>query len=252
MTSNIDLEYDKLMARAERHYQDPFMVEDFISPEQVKKMIDLYHKLPVLDAATHSRAIRKDSLMYSDKIKLTQDIFLDKIHGLFPDKKVIIDGGNFTCWNQAVGLHTDGYQQNYTTIKDLTHIYNPKEEILKANKVPAYTIVVPLETDTGEGQPYTLTFHQKYFGRNRNISDVQEGTREIIGYTDQPFDKTHPDYPLIDFHSDSDLHGYTIQNVFPWKPGRAIVFNRGQFHSAANFVGYNTKLHLLFFTSFQE
>ena len=251
MTTELEQRYEARMAEADRYYQEPFMVEDFITQEQVQQFIDLYNKLPVIDGGSHHRATRKDNLMYHKSIKFTQDLFMPKLQALWPDKKIIVDGGNFTEWHEPVGLHTDGYQQKYSTINDLTHILNPMESILESGKLPGYTILVPLKTDTGEGTPYTLTFDQRVHGANRNIGDAGD-VNKIINYTNKPFDKTHPDYPKIDFHSDDILYGYSIQTAHPWKPGRAIVFSRGQFHSAAKFQSFNSKLHLLFFTSFQE
>jgi hypothetical protein len=251
MSTEIEAKFKTLMDKSSNHYRDPWMVEDFISPEEVKKCIKLFDKVPIQIESTHERATRKDHLMYHEKIKVTQDLFSSKIKELFPGENVVVDGGCHTTWHAPTAIHTDGYQINYRHIPDVTHIISSKEKIVNDRKILGYTVLLPLELDGPGGTAHTTVFHQRFHGANQEPGNIEE-VDNITNYTNQPFDKSHPDYPLLDYHKDEWLHGFTILKTFPWKPGRAIIFHRGQYHAAGKFQGYNTKTHLLFFVNFLE
>ena len=230
---------DNLIDQSKQVYQLPYAIENFVTQQEIDRCIALYNKLPVFEPASHASATRKDYTMFDEKISIVQNIFLDKLANLFPDKDIVIDGGNFTYWHNPVPIHTDGYQTQY----------KPADSTL------GFAVLVPLCTDTGQGTPNTVFFDQIKFGPGVAVGSKVGFTNErfdpegIDNYTYKPFDKSDPRYTMLDFMKDEWLDGFSVQSIIPWHVGSAIIWHRSQFHCATKFVEFNSKLHLVFFVN---
>lgn len=231
--------YQSLLDKSKSNYFLPYELENFISKEEIKYCINLYNELPVFESASHSRATRKDYLMHSDHDKRMQNLFLPKLRKFFPDQNLVIDGGNFTCWHQPVGIHTDGYQFSYNSVED----------IVARNHVLGPAVLVPLDTDTHLGTPKTVFFDQTFFGGTYNLGNYNKdkiGT-EVENFTFEEFEYTDETQKLLSHIPKDQLYGFSTKKIIPWKYGNAIVWHRAQFHSSSSFVEYNNKLHIVFF-----
>lgn len=240
MSKSYHKSYHKLVDLSAKMDNNPFSVENFISTDEHQVLCNLYDELPVYAPATHNRATRKDYLMFDENIKTTQEIFLPKLQALWPDKEIVVDGGNFTEWHLPVSPHTDNYQLQY---KD-------KPVIEENQEVSSYAVIVPLRTNTNKGQPNTVFFNQRFHGHSI-ICGVDPGLENMIGYTNCPFDKNNEYYPLLDFVPDDRLFGLSVECVIPWVFRSAIVWPRSQVHCATKFQGYDSKLHLVFLINFK-
>lgn len=218
----------------------PYCIDNFISEEEHRILCDLYDSLPVFEPSSHKRATRKDYLMFSEYVDTTQKIFYSKLQNLWPEYEVVVDGGNFTDWHSPVAPHSDNYQLQYTDL----------QQIEKKQEIASYAVLVPLRTDTGHGQPYTLFFDQYYYGHSI-VCGVDPTPDNVVAFTDAPFDKNSKYYPLIDYVPDKSLHGLSIQSVLPWTNRSALIWHRAQIHCASKFHGYNSKLHLIFLLTFK-
>lgn len=233
--------FQQLTEASKESYCAPYEVKNFISTEELATCINIYNKLPVFEPATHNRATRKDFLMYNKTDTRMKDIFLPKLQSLFPDKQIVVDGGNFTTWFTPVTLHTDGYQFEY---KDTSTVTNNQE-------VLGYAVLVPLSTDTGKGVPATAFFNQTRFGGELNKINDLHPDNGIDNFTSRDFDTSDPNYQCISHNPIEKLFGFTLDQIIPWEYGSAVVWHRAQFHCATNFVEFNSKLHLIFFVNFK-
>lgn len=234
--------YEELVDASKSVYTSPRKIDNFINADELSLCLQIYDELPVFEPASHSRATRKDYLMYSETDSRIRDIFLPKLKNLFPGKNIVVDGGNFTNWYQPVGLHSDGYQFGY---KDVDAIVENQQSL-------GFAILVPLRTDTGMGTPKTVFFHQTRFGQecSHAIDPAAMKTGQTIDkFTHKDFDTSvHDDISHIPIEK---LYGFSVEQVIPWSMSSAIVWHRAQFHCASKFVNYNSKLHLVFFINFE-
>jgi hypothetical protein len=168
-----------------------------------------------------------------------QNLFLPKLKKFFPNQTLVIDGGNFTCWHQPVSIHTDGYQLGYKTVED----------IVANNHVLGSAVLVPLDTDTHQGTPKTVFYNQTLFGSDYNFSNHNKDTfgSTVDHFTFKDFEYTDETEKLLSHIPKEKLYGFSVEKIIPWKYGNALVWHRAQFHSSASFVGFNNKLHILFF-----
>lgn len=233
--------YAELLSASRELYAPPKQVDNFISNEELKKCIDVYNSLPVFAPTTHNRATRKDYLMTDTTNSVMQDMFLPKFQQLFPDKEIIIDGGNFTNWHDPVKPHTDGYQMQYKSI----------DSLVNDNSILGFAVLVPLSTDTNQGIPKTIFYHQRFFGEAFSWGDISSSST-IENYTGIPWDAKVSNSDLVDFVPQDMLHGYSIESVLDWNFGSAIIWHRSQVHSSAKFKDFNSKLHLIFFLNFKK
>lgn len=231
--------YQDLLDKSRHSYFSPYELENFISQEEINYCVALYNELPVFEPASHARATRKDYLMHSEHDKRMQDLFFPKLQKFFPNKKIVVDGGNFTCWHQPVSIHTDGYQLDYKSVED----------IVKHNHVLGSAILIPLGTDTGQGVPKTVFFDQTLFGGDYNFKNHNKDAvgLSIDRFTFKDFEYTEETQQLLSHIPKEKLYGFSVEKVIPWKYGNAVVWHRAQFHSSSTFVGFNNKLHILFF-----
>ena len=233
--------FQQLTEASKKLYCSPYEVTNFISTEELSTCISIYNKLPVFKPASHNRATRKDFLMHNKTDTRMKDIFLPKLQSLFPDKEIVVDGGNFTTWHAPVTIHTDGYQFEYKGASTVTN----NQEVL------GYAVLVPLSTDTNNGVPATAFFNQTRFGGSLSkINDLRSG-KGIDNFTSCDFNTNDPNYQYISHNPIEKLFGFTLKQVIPWKLGSAVIWHRAQFHCATNFVDFNSKLHLIFFTNFK-
>lgn len=233
-------QYQNLLEESRNNYFSPYEARNFISQEEVNHCIEIYNELPIFEPASHARATRKDYLMYNEHDQRMQRIFLPKLKNLFPDKKIVIDGGNFTYWHQPVSLHTDGYQHDYIGV----------QEVVKHNRVLDAAVLVPLDTDTHLGSPRTIFYNQTFFGGGQNFAVQQPNDsigKSIDHFTFKDFEFDEESSSLLSHIPKENLYGFSVEKVIPWTTTSAVVWHRAQFHSAANFVGFNSKLHLIFF-----
>jgi hypothetical protein len=231
--------YQLLLDKSKNNYFSPHELENFISKEEINYCIDIYNELPKFEPASHARATRKDYLMHSEHDKRMQNLFLPKLQKFFPGQRIVVDGGNFTYWHQPVGIHTDGYQFAYKT----------KEDIVNFNHVLGSAVLIPLETDTHLGTPKTVFFNQTLFGGDYNFTDHNKDTigLAVDNFTFKEFEYTNETQKLLSHIPKEELYGFSIEKIIPWKYGNALVWHRAQFHSSSSFVGFNNKLHLVFF-----
>jgi hypothetical protein len=241
--------FQELCKSSEELFFSPFVIENFISPEELEFCLDVYDKSPVFEPASHSRATRKDSQMHPEggpsKFK---EIFLPKLAEVFKDKKIVYEGSNFTEWHAPVSVHTDGYQLPYSSA----------ETIEKNQEILGFAVLVPLRTDTGTGTPGTVMFDQKLYGGGVNLADSAHSKDSskindvslISEYTNKEFDKTDSNYFCVDHLADETLHGFSIDKIIRWNPRDAVVWHRSQFHCSSKFVGFNSKTHLIFFCNY--
>lgn len=241
--------FDELCKLSKDLYFEPFVIKEFITPEEHEFCLKTFDESVQFDPATHGKAIRKDSQMHADfGPSRFKDIFLPKLDSMFETKSTCV-GSNFTQWNSPVPIHTDGYQLPYVSVGETEQ----NEEIL------GFAVIVPLRTDTGKGNPTTVMFNQTLYGGGGNFggpahpkdSEKITDLGLIEQYTNKAFDKTDPNYHYIDHLSDERLHGFSIDRVFNWNMRDAIVWHRSQFHCSSKFVGFNNKTHLVFLCNFK-
>ena len=204
--------------------QDPFVVENFFSKEDIDHIMSVKESYEQVDKQGEVKNWR-----YSN-----QPDFYNWLHDKFTnvlDQKFEMHGGNFFKTNIPFFVHTD---------TAIDHDF-----------VPYKNIVVPLTDSTPEHPCYTVTYDQRWYGEavmfwkgpmflrskpdyNHKLVDYSM----IENYTNKDFDvndyinyMTHVPY--------TNLHGLSMHKVFEWKVGDIIVFDCNQLHSSNDF----TKLH---------
>jgi hypothetical protein len=234
--------YNSLIKVSKELFFHPYEIKNFISQDELQTCINIYDELPIFEPASHERATRKDYLMFSENDKRTYNIFMPKFQALFPDKKINIDGGNFTTWHKPVSIHSDGYQFEY---KDI-------DNIVENQQVLGCAVLVPLRTDTG-GTPNTVFFNQTRAGKAVDYGTILDHTYselDIENFTHCEFNNNDNTHQLISHIPIDKLFGYSIDTILPWNFGSALIWHRSQFHCASIFNGFNSKLHLIFFINF--
>ena len=233
--------FNDLLNESKRVYREPYEVQNFLSQEEVEYCIGIYRELPIFEPASHDRATRKDYLMHDKDDTRIRDLILPKLQALFPDQTLIIDGGNFTDWHSPVRVHTDGYQIKYKS----------EQEWANEKQVLGFAVLVPLTIDSDSStKPDTIFFDQTSFGRNITpIEVLNKEHSEIDNYTHKDFEGEYE--PKLSHNTKEHLYGFSVQKVMPWTYGNAIVWHRSQFHCAANYQNYSSKLHMVFFLNFE-
>jgi hypothetical protein len=234
--------FNELIEQSKSVYLNPHKIENFINEEELAVCLKIFDELPVFEPASHARATRKDYLIYSETDSRIKDIFLSKLQDLFPDKKIVVDGGNFTLWHRPVGLHSDGYQFAYKNV----------DAIVRNRQALGFAVLIPLSTDTGIGTPKTVFFNQTRFGEECSHAidpDAMKTGKGIDKFTHREFNID--DYESMDHIPVEKLYGFSVEQVIPWSIKSAIIWHRAQFHCASNFVNYKNKLHLIFFINFE-
>lgn len=220
-------------------------MQNFCTQEEIDFCLDTYDRSPVFEPASHDRATRKDYQMTDTESDLYR-MFWPKLQSLYPDQEIVIDGGNFTTWHKPVIAHTDAYQL----------AYKPQEYFEQEQLVMSFAVLVPLRTDTGQGEPCTVFFDQCLYGpANIEISqrdhDSIPGVGTIDHYTFKEFAHHDPYYPMISHNSDDKLYGLSVAKALAWPPRSAVIWHRSQYHCSSVFQGFNSKTHMVFFLAFR-
>ena len=236
------LTYKELLQKSKEIYQPPHKVENFMTADELEYCKNLYTELPVFEAATHNRATRKDYLMHNVDDPRMSDLFLPKLQKLFPGKKLVIDGGNFTDWHEPVKIHTDGLQLQYSS----EQWYEDSQQVL------GFAVLVPLTTNTGSGVAKTMFFDQCYRGKHITPGRILEIPNNPLdgleGYTNQEF---QGDYTGLDHNGLDQLYGFSLYKGLDWTYCDALVWHRSQFHCAENYTHeYTSKQHIIFLVNF--
>lgn len=194
----------------------------------------------------HGTTSKYAGASYSDPLgKPVQEIFEDKLHQTIGDHQL-----DFFAFQEAINpwkIHAD------------LRWYS--------DKIPHKVVLVPLDvisnTDfDGWADTYSIAFDQ------RNYLRKPAGTGDREGNVDQdwvrPYDDQQVEQCDLGYCIDQETHkkyfshmpyvhleGLTINNIFRWSPGDAVVWDQSQLHCADNFLANNisTKYSLIFFTN---
>jgi hypothetical protein len=222
----------------------PRVVKNFLNPDEIKKFLNLYSKLPITVNNLKQKVIKKrwisgfdDELeqILRDRIKLEiGDFSMDNINeedgteclGLFQESF------------NPIGLHVDGG-------------FNLKDIIYKQTLLPL--------SDQGE----TIIFKNRYYGPSTSFTsdsnDLKENSFENLKkgknvrssdhlsmYGDNPFDKIYFNkylkHEVID-----NLKGLEVECVYKWKLGDLFIFDRTNLHCSSSNIEVN-KIGLATFT----
>ena len=221
---------------------ESYCVENFFDDLELEWLEDLMYR-------NHkSRRVKKNgTLHFNVDNRLIQDKFYKKLKTVIPElENSELWEGNFLITSTPYNLHIDTGNPN--TLK-------------QTNSVPGKQFIIPLwichtnkDTDSPEGG--TAFFKNRFlmYGTNFAKGDARYDTNvfytirdysnlecfyvtgeQMPAYWDQ---QTVEDYHIERYfghYKKQWLDGFELENVFNWKRGSIIVFDRCQAHSGINF-----------------
>lgn len=216
-----------------------FQKIDFLSERELEQVLDFYDSLPYSPEYSSPKNQRKLMHYDSPDYPLMRSIFEPKIQKILPGGRVV--NSTFTDWTTPVEVHTDSWQ--------------PNED--RKNQQLGYAVLVPLRVDPENVVAQTVVFDQYNNGPTNTLEDIDsdavwniaEQNREIHGLVEQELDQkvfeehlTHCDYEKIKH--------FSIQGIYNWFAGSAIVWHRKHYHTSSSFIEVNSKLHAIFLVNF--
>lgn len=206
----------------------PRLILDFITPPEVNELLSLHNTLN----PNRIKAYNEERDFHLDNHPLSQ-----KIYNLVPREHVALS--HFFKAHHAYWPHVDN-GKNPTTI-------------------PQKVILIPLETKP-KVECQIIFFKQYYLG---HASTFYKGCPTSLAYNAVKEDYSQLDDLRSGFPIDestykkylchlpySALEGLEIDEIFPWQPGSAIIFDRYQLHASSSFKpnGIQHKIGLNIFT----
>lgn len=231
-----------------KSWSSSFCKDNFFTDNELEWLTDLMYK------QHYSRRVKKNgTLHFRVDNRHIQDKFFEKLKEIIPelDNSPLWEG-NFLITSTPYNLHID--------------TGNP-EHIAKTNFVPGKQIIIPLwvcHTNKDDSDPEcgTAIFKNRFimYGTNFAKSDANYDTN--VFYTIRDYNDLicygHDGNKLsIDWNKSFDknlydryfghfpkkwLDGFELDNVYNWKRGSIIVFDRSQAHSGINFQKNNVTL----------
>jgi hypothetical protein len=222
----------------------PRVVKNFLSPEEIKKFLNLYSDLPTTVNNLKQKVIKKRWISGFGKEleKLLRDRIKLEIGDFTMDNINEEDGteclGLFQESFNPIGLHVDGG-------------FNLKDTIYKQTLLPL--------SNQGE----TVIFKNRYYGPSTsftsNENDLKENSSDnfkkgknirssdhLNMYGEKPFDKIYFE-KYLKHEVIGNLKGLEVEFVYKWKLGDLFIFDRTNLHcSSCNIV--EKKIGLATFT----
>ena len=216
-------------------------IANFLSNSELKQIIDFYNSLPV--STEYSSPKNQRRLMHYDNsdYPLMKSIIEPKLQSLFPGCTVV--NSTFTNWTTPVEVHTDSWQ--------------PNED--QESQELGYAVLIPLEIDPNNHIASTIVFDQYCEGPTNTLENIQSNEAwNIAEYSDRTVienlqeDKLDIEtYNQLLSHCDyKPIENFSIQGLYNWFPGSAIVWHRKYYHCSTSFTDINSKLHAIFLINF--
>lgn len=225
-----------------KSFSDPYIVDNFVTPEDIKHLINLYDS----DDPYQAKVYKNTGPVTLDIHKYLNDPVVDGIM-----KRIELAIGKFEI--------TAGF----FFFTDYPHIiHNDDLFELPDNVYKAITIPLRVDTDTNiEGVSQLCFFDQNYF---HGPSKFFKGDDDIPTY----YNKQIYDYKdidgLLEHNKINDecylkyfthlkrewLDGLSLHSVLPWTPGSCMIFDSVRLHCSSDFrkKGIKSKLGLSIFT----
>lgn len=219
---------------------DPLVVENFLSPSEIQKLIQIESSKP--DSFRQGRPTAAETEVTGhcweqEERELLQPK-LQKLLGPFE-----VWGGNYFSTSLPYAPHVD-----------------TGEGILQANYK---NVVIPMSMFPGNKETHLILFKQRYFGNNTGFyasgeSYPKEFTAngELFEYSRVlGYDPSHTiEESLLSSHlahlNPKNLQGFSIDRILPWRIGSCIIFDSAQIHCSSDFrrQGISRKSALSLFT----
>ena len=216
---------------------------NFLSNAELNQVIDFYNSLPV--STEYSSLKNQRKLMHYDNsdYPLMKSIIGPKLQDLFPRCTVV--NSTFTNWTTPVEVHTDAWQ--------------PNED--QENQELGYAVLVPLQIKPETHIASTVIFDQYCDGPTNTLEDIRAqeswnisefaNTNKIQNISNKELNKDLHEQLLS--HCDyAPIRNFSIQAIYNWIPGSAIIWHRKYYHSSTSFVDIDSKLHAIFLINFDK
>lgn len=220
-----------------------YTVKQFLTRQEVDSILTQYDDIPYSDE--YSSPANRRKLMNYDHADSTffKDLFDSKIKSLYPTGTV--SACTFTDWHHPVEIHTDGWQPHEDNTRQLGH-----------------AILVPLRLVPNDASTSTVIFEQRYVGPTVtlkefsqhdawNISEhITANDERIENKSQTPIDAEIREKYLKHVQDPDTLKNLSIDGIYDWQIGSAIIWDRSHFHTSASFVNnLKSKLHAIFFVT---
>ena len=216
--------------RIKENESSPQILKNFIEPDKIKDLLNLYQKLP-LTVHNKKQNVKKKRWIsgfgedlenwYYEKLKQVLGSFrMDNL--VSEDKKEIL--GLFQESYSPIGLHVDsGFDQNNFFYKQT---------------------LIPL-TPVGS----TVIFKNRFYGQSTNFTidkkelekkDLKYGqnkrSSEHLGlYGNKPFDKNlHKKF--VNHEKIENLAGLEVELIYEWEVGSMLIFDRTNLHCSSSVI----------------
>lgn len=231
-----------------KSFSDPYIVEDFITPADVKHLVSLFDNDNTNDSVdpNQSKVYKNTGPVTLNIQKYLNDPVVDGII-----KRLKLSIGNFEI---TAGFF---FYTNYPHIIHNDDLFQLPDTVYKG-------ITIPLRLDSDSDiteLPELCFFDQCYF---HGPSKFFKGSENMPTY----YNKQLYDYDEVDGLLDKDvideetyqkhfthlkpqwLSGLSFKSSLPWKPGSCIIFDSVRLHCASDFrkLGIKSKLGISIFT----
>ena len=225
----------KFIDKIKRFESKPFIIENFLTKEEVGLFQKLYEELPIEVNNRRQKIIKKK---WSDEYnKDLQNTYIKKLEGVISDFQ--LDNPKTINGAKSLGL----FQESYMPVTLHVDTGFDFEKLIYKQTLLALS-------DTGE----TIIFKNRFYGCSTTFSiDPKElsskgynrrSSEHLKLYGNKDFNKEI--YEKYLGHEDiNNLKGLEVEMVFKWKLGDLLVFDRSNLHCSSN----NIKNKKLGFTS---
>ncbi len=231
----------KHLEKIKKNEDQPKVIKNMFSKEEINKFINLYNELPITVHNKKQNVIKKRWLVEYGKD--LEQLFYNKLKneiGEFRYDNLKNDDGNdilglFQESYNPIGLHIDGG-------------FNLEDLIYKQTLIPL--------TPVGS----TVIFKNRFYGQSTNFTidkkelqkkDLKYGqnkrSSEHLGlYGNKPFDKDlHKKF--INHEKIENLAGLEVELIYEWEVGSMLIFDRTNLHCSSSVID-GKKIGLTTFT----
>ena len=238
---------EELRHKIVSNISQPYCVENFISPEEIQYLIELYDNWP---DKIYKNPERSGPVTTVLKDLFDSDPILSKIKG-----RIINIFGNVKL---EMGLHFNVTKPHIIHNDDFRH--KPDSIIYKA-------ITLPLRIEYNEDvinkqTPFLCMFDQYYlegpakFFKSQFSRDKSYYNTPIHDYSEinNKSEESFPEDIRLKYFTHLNptwLEGLSFNSAHPWIPGNAIIFDCVRLHAASDFttLGIKSKLGISIFTT---
>lgn len=231
--------------------EESYQIDNFITVDEVEFLKKFYYDRQTTEVGT--LADRHFLLIYPLNYPEVSAILKPKITSLFGE------------WYSYKNINDDKQKQSSDFFFLWKNIFAPHVDsiIHIPGYIPYKDVIIPLEMHNDVDAPY-YTFHQRWYGRGTHfkkdkLDNMYTLYSDIIRenkYYDYPFFKNYEYNPdkmvsyewyeewFSDYYPYSMLEGFSLDKMFPWTPGSAIVTDSTQIHGATNYHNKGGKYKL--------